>query len=568
LQHFIADERWAVLWILALTALGILGANWAVNSPGLRFAQVPTYQFFTSDHPMERYDGQYSRQFGIGKADDSGNLEIDIWWGLGAVDNGNHLDPADRGSTEWQELRVSSRPAQQWMVELCDSMAQQPFVKTAWDGESSSDGSSSNNGGTDNSDAHQCIARDIKRLGMGIPCREAEDRARVVAGGESGMLYRKVGCCGLDSFPFEPQVFRHCMMAWIQTKTHHGNGTLPKKQSMTSSLGTFVKVAAAPFAVALHGGEGELPHLDRTADEGAMLMGHYFDWKAIEPRLLRFKFVSTVPSTDNYDLVDAFYKEVDGWVALQLQSAPAGTGLREGFFLGHSGRMAFYELRSALAQGVYSAMALSLGLAFVVLLLSNGNLAVTLAALVCMACVLALTVGSLIRTGWVLGVTESVVISVAVGMAVDFTVHYGHAYMHAGSSHSKMTRKGRVVTALTKMGPTISMGALTTLVAGCVLMLSGVLFYHQFGVFLALCMFLSWGFSTFYFLSILTLVGPEADTADSNTACKRVTAIAAAVLSAPRWALSCCTNPRSRSSRAAGVGVVGNTAGERSTTVI
>jgi predicted RND superfamily exporter protein len=128
-----------------------------------------------------------------------------------------------------------------------------------------------------------------------------------------------------------------------------------------------------------------------------------------------------------------------------------------------------------------------------------------------MTCVLALTVGSLIKNGWVLGVTESVVLSVAVGMAVDFTVHYGHAYTHAisNSQFTKLGRQERVAIALTQMGPTITMGATTTLVAGCVLMLSDVLFYHNFGVFLVLCMFLSWALSTFYFMSILSILGPE-----------------------------------------------------------
>jgi len=64
---------------------------------------------------------------------------------------------------------------------------------------------------------------------------------------------------------------------------------------------------------------------------------------------------------------------------------------------------------------------------------------------------------------------------------------------------------------LTDMGVSITMGALTTLAAACSLMFSTLHFYYNFGAFLSLCMVLSWSYAGFFFLGILSLIGPEGE---------------------------------------------------------
>ena len=52
----------------------------------------------------------------------------------------------------------------------------------------------------------------------------------------------------------------------------------------------------------------------------------------------------------------------------------------------------------------------------------------------------------------------------------------------------------------------------TTFIAALVLhSFTTTLFNHQFGLFLMLCMSLSWAFATFFLLPLLSAVGPEGD---------------------------------------------------------
>ena len=45
--------------------------------------------------------------------------------------------------------------------------------------------------------------------------------------------------------------------------------------------------------------------------------------------------------------------------------------------------------------------------------------------------ILLVVVGFLVLDGWKLNITESVTLAIAVGMSVDFTVHFGVSYLHS-----------------------------------------------------------------------------------------------------------------------------------------
>merc|ERR1711988_742185 len=101
---------------------------------------------------------------------------------------------------------------------------------------------------------------------------------------------------------------------------------------------------------------------------------------------------------------------------------------------------------------------------------------------------------------------ESVCIMAAVGMCVDFVVHYTYAFVHSSSPD----RHGRMADALQQMGLSLFCGMATTFVAALVTrVVTGVLFFHLFGEFLMLCMSLSWAFATFFLLPMLSAIGPE-----------------------------------------------------------
>lgn len=150
-------------------------------------------------------------------------------------------------------------------------------------------------------------------------------------------------------------------------------------------------------------------------------------------------------------------------------------------------------------------MALSVAVAFSVMLLTTWNIIISLYAILSIAGTIFVTVGSLVLLGWELNILESVTISVAVGLSVDFAVHYGVAYRLA----PEPDREGKVIFSLSRMGSAIAMAALTTFVAGAMMMPSTVLAYTQLGTFMMLIMCISWAFATFFFQCMCRCLGPQ-----------------------------------------------------------
>lgn len=191
---------------------------------------------------------------------------------------------------------------------------------------------------------------------------------------------------------------------------------------------------------------------------------------------------------------------MDAWITEELRYAPAG--LSHGWFISN---LEFYDLQDSLSDGTLVAMALSVAVAFSVMLLTTWNVIISLYAIVSIAGTIFVTVGSLVLLGWELNVLESVTISVAVGLSVDFAVHYGVAYRLA----PEPDREGKVIFSLSRMGSAIAMAALTTFVAGAMMMPSTVLAYTQLGTFLMLIMCISWAFATFFFQCMCRCLGPQ-----------------------------------------------------------
>ena len=122
------------------------------------------------------------------------------------------------------------------------------------------------------------------------------------------------------------------------------------------------------------------------------------------------------------------------------------------------------------------------------------------------------TVGILVMLGWELNILESVTISIAVGLSIDFTLHYAMAYRL--SPH--LDREMRVVTSISRMGSPVGMAALTTFLVGAIMLPSTVLAYRKLGIFLMIVMSVSWAFATFFFQALLRTLGHLVDLASSH----------------------------------------------------
>ncbi|XP_077005298.1 protein dispatched homolog 1 isoform X6 [Tamandua tetradactyla] len=249
-------------------------------------------------------------------------------------------------------------------------------------------------------------------------------------------------------------------------------------------------------------------YIKRAIMELERSTGYHLDSKTPGPRFdindtiraVVLEFQSTYLFTLAYEKMHQFYKEVDSWISNELSSAPEG--LSNGWFVSN---LEFYDLQDSLSDGTLIAMGLSVAVAFSVMLLTTWNIIISLYAIISIAGTIFVTVGSLVLLGWELNVLESVTISVAVGLSVDFAVHYGVAYRLAPDPD----REGKVIFSLSRMGSAIAMAALTTFVAGAMMMPSTVLAYTQLGTFMMLIMCISWAFATFFFQCMCLCLGPQ-----------------------------------------------------------
>uniref|UniRef100_A0A4W4H681 Protein dispatched homolog 1 n=1 Tax=Electrophorus electricus TaxID=8005 RepID=A0A4W4H681_ELEEL len=416
-----------LFWFLAITVGGayIVCVNPKMKLPSLELSE---FQVFRSTHPFERYDAEYKKLFMFERVHHGEDLHmpITIIWGVTPVDNGDPLNPKNKGKlTLDTSFNIASPESQVWILNFCQKLRNQSFVFQS-----------------DEQDFTSCFMETFKQWMENQDCDEA----------------RVYPCCSQSTFPYKQDVFELCI----------------KRAIMELDRSTIY-------------------HLDSKTP------GPRFDINDTI-RAIVLEFQSTYHFTLAYEKMHQFYREVDAWIQEELKNAPEG--LSYGWFVSN---LEFYDLQDSLSDGTLIAMALSVVVAFSVMLLTTWNIIISVYAIISIAGTIFVTVGSLVLLGWELNVLESVTISVAVGLSVDFAVHYGVAYRLA----PEPDREGKVIFSLSRMGSAIAMAALTTFVAGAMMMPSTVLAYTQLGTFLMLIMCISWAFATFFFQCMCRCLGPQ-----------------------------------------------------------
>ncbi len=219
-------------------------------------------------------------------------------------------------------------------------------------------------------------------------------------------------------------------------------------------------------------------------------------------KAFRIELSSSYDWTPSYKETDQFYKEVDGFVISKSNLAPSG--VNKGWFTGHW-IFQFYDLQISLASGTITAFAVALSFSLLILFLMTLNVLITIYAIITITFTIFVTIGILVLIGWELNIVESIIICVAVGLSIDFTIHYGVAYK---LSHHK-DRKSRVRESFMRVGSSVFMAGLTTFLAGVCVMPTEVLAYSQFGTFLMIIMTVSWTYASFFFQSLCRIIGPN-----------------------------------------------------------
>ena len=215
------------------------------------------------------------------------------------------------------------------------------------------------------------------------------------------------GCCGVNaSFPFPAHIAEKCVR---ETSTYNDTGVLFDEQGKIVGF-----------------------HLEILTDQSF---------------------------TTSFTVMDDFWKKVKSWFDKEMAEAP--TGLKNGW-LGFL-NLDFFALQIGLSEGTFSSLGISVAVSFTVMLLTTLNILISIYAIITIIGIISITIGCLVLAGWQLNILESIVVSVAVGLSIDFTMHYGVAYTLAPD---KSQRDSRVRYSLKHIGSAITMAALTTFFTG------------------------------------------------------------------------------------------------------
>ena len=189
--------------------------------------------------------------------------------------------------------------------------------------------------------------------------------------------------------------------------------------------------------------------------------GVLFDPKSETVRGFRMVVFTKQPFTTAFSIIDDLFNEVNAWFKTEISKDTTPDGLKNGWAGSFGFR--FYGLQTGLSEGTYSSLGISVAVSFVVMLLTTLNILISIYAIVTIIGTIAITIGSLVLAGWQLNILESIVMSVAVGLSIDFTMHYGVAYRLAPE---RGNREKRVCHSLVHIGSAITMAALTTFLTG------------------------------------------------------------------------------------------------------
>ena len=119
-----------LLWFLALTVGGayVVCVDPKMKLPSLELAE---FQVFRSSHPFERYDADFKKLFMFERVQNGEDLHmpITIIWGVTPEDNGDPLNPKNKGKLVLDgSFNIASPASQLWLLNFCQKLRNQSFV--------------------------------------------------------------------------------------------------------------------------------------------------------------------------------------------------------------------------------------------------------------------------------------------------------------------------------------------------------------------------------------------------------------------------------------------------------
>uniref|UniRef100_A0A1A9WPG7 SSD domain-containing protein n=1 Tax=Glossina brevipalpis TaxID=37001 RepID=A0A1A9WPG7_9MUSC len=461
--------NYAFLWSITFGAIGILSIMVVLYKPGLKLPESSHFQLFVSNHPFEIYNSKLKYEFWFEKSIsnyENFKLPLRFVWGIQPIDDGDYANPFIYGNLHYDNnFNISTKAAQLWLLEFCQNLKQQPFYQLTF-----------------GLFLPDCFIENLIAL-MDRMCVNSMDDID------------RSPCCNISRFPYETEVFNFCLPQIISSLY-----ATPRKYFVPGVAGPRFMAAASSNTI-LNINNSSIEDLSNSNSlTNSSVMLHTTSTSLPLVKVIVIEFESNFSYTTIYQDVKEFVNTIEMWFRNELQQAPPE--MQGGWFISE---LKFYDVQDTLTHGTLIAITVAMGASLMVLLLVTCNVLVSLYAVVTVLFTIFVTVAILVLFDWKLNILESVTVSTAIGLAVDFSLHYGIHYRLSPTCE----RLAATQFALSRIiGPT-AMAAVTTGVAGGIMLFSNVLPYLQIGIFLVVVMTVSWLYATLFLMSLLKLFGPQ-----------------------------------------------------------
>jgi len=230
--------------------------------------------------------------------------------------------------------------------------------------------------------------------------------------------------------------------------------------------------------------------------------------------VLRFALLKAYIDVDVYDMdyregieiYNTWSEWLENWKSKSQSEAYNGqTFLSNAFITDDMGVFQFCFLQEQIKTEAVTGILLSLLLAYIVLCIATTNWIISLFSIFSILVLVLGVIAFTVWNGWKLGVIESVVYVMVVGLSVDYTVHLSEAYLASG----KKTREDRCRVMLFRMGVSVVSGAFSTLGATFFLLLATIIFFTKFGSIIFFLISQSLIFSLTGYSALLDTFGPQ-----------------------------------------------------------
>jgi len=164
-----------------------------------------------------------------------------------------------------------------------------------------------------------------------------------------------------------------------------------------------------------------------------------------------------------------------------------------------------WETNKVISEELIRNLALAAAVVLIITLLLITNILTSVLVLLCVAMTLVEVAGFMHFWGLTVDTVTSIILIIAIGLAVDYSAHIGHAFMVSNASG----RPARVVESLSNIGPAVIHGGMSTFLAFVLLSAStSYIFRTFFKVFFLVVLFGL--FNGLVFLPVvLSLIGPQ-----------------------------------------------------------